>query len=140
MSKIKVRLIRMVSLWDILIGSIISWVVKKLLDFLWGKGKIRLRFKGKTHFRIWSWLIIGPMYMRVYLPYIIGYNEAESEIITKTTIFTRMVKTTLGVHRLMHKYGAIKTESCQYCQVIAENKTFLQRFISSPKLYPPFNF
>ena len=133
MSKIKSRLIRMVSLWDILIGSIISWFVKKLFDFFWEKGKTQLRFKGKTHIRHRIFVMFGLDFLKVMFHFLLYIPKEEY-----TSEYRELLTRFLRLHRRYHQLAG--NELCCICCNIFTFRSHLEKYVPNSKLYPPFNF
>jgi len=141
MLKIKSTFTRMLSLWDILL----TWIITKMLDYLIERTRGKVKFEGEVHFFNYLLLKLGQIVefysLFVALPYVISFNRPEEvESMRSSQFFTTALTGYLLNHRRLHRYGVLKTKSCKSCGIIAENKDLLQTFVSSPKLYPPFNF
>lgn len=116
MSKMKLALLRMVSFWDIIIGGIISWVIKKFLDFIWIKSKPRLRFEGGTHIDYFSFgldRIRESTFSHVYMPFLIKRKQAFLQLGKKQTFtipegIREYIRDCLIGHRRLHEYGVLK--------------------------------
>jgi len=122
----------MVSLRDILIGGIISWFIKKLLDFLWEKGK-RVRFEGKTHIGHYLFVMFGERFLLFMFGWLLGTPEGVEETEIQDLVI-RIVK----LHRRFHQF--VGNEPCSVCDVVACYRGLLEKMVSDPELYPPFNF
>ena len=132
--KLKSRLILLTTLWDVLL----TWVITRSLDYFvrWIARKFRL--KG-IHLNL-NALLMNRQLTFFYLTYIVSFKESERYILTRLPFFHMIVKSTLRSHGRLHRYGILKTKSCRGCQIISENKNFLQGFEADEKLYPPFRF
>lgn len=129
MSKVKLTLLRIVSLWDIIIGGIISWVIKQFLDFVWIKSKPRLRFEGKTHMGGYFDLIFGEDFLIGMFVMILSHSQNKG-----VTEYQEAVREFLEVHRKYH--ASVGTELCSVCMCIIAFKKHLERYIHYPELYP----
>ena len=132
--KLKSRFILLTTSWDILL----TWVITRSLDYFvrWIARKFRLR---GSHLNL-NGLLMNIQLILFYLTYIVSFKESERYILTRLPFFHMMVKSTLRSHRKLHRYGISKAKSCRGCQIISENKSFLQEFEADEKLYPPFRF
>ena len=134
MLKTKPRLIRMVSLSDILIGGILSWFIRKIFDFLWEKAKPRLELEGKTHIGRYLFVMFGAYLFNFMFGYMF-YIPKDEEVVIEYQILVRRV---LKLHRRYHQF--VGNKPCSTCLLIVACKQHLDKYVSDPNQYPPFNF
>jgi hypothetical protein len=121
--------------WEIIVGGIISWFIKKTLDYVWDRGTKRAKaFKFLLPSRL------SYFYQKFFLYFYINFYLIEENAYPwcKLPIFPDLVKGILKVHRRLHIENQLSMETCQYCKIILKEKPFLQKFVSSPEFYPPF--
>ena len=138
--KSKRKLILMVTIPDILI----TWIITRTLDYITRRLRGKIRFEGDIHVLGRLLQIIDQLMTETYI--LMFFEDTPSarsylRILARSPhILDIYVKEPLRLHRQLHKRGILKGKSCQSCQVITENKDFLQKLVSDPKLYPPFKF
>ena len=129
MSKTKPRLIRIISLRDILL-IFLALTVKRFLDFLWEKTKPKLRFEGRTHIKEILFVMFGQIFidlLYITLPY---PNEAN---------YRKHLRDVLEVHLMWHKLFGGKP--CMFCEKrLVKDRRHLEKYVPDSKFYPPFNF
>lgn len=145
MPKASYRLTRFISWWDILIGGIISWIIKRILDFLFERASKRVRKVDRDSLYhslsgFWSFLIES--YITFFM---VSYSSIyEEEFVLSNpslrVIFTENLRGILRLHRFLHRTKRVKEESCKVCLIIAKRREYFQKMVLSKRLYPPFPF
>jgi hypothetical protein len=135
MQKRRLKLPVAIVWWEVLVTSVISWIVKKFLDFIWTHGKVRIR-SSQMNLPLELIQTFERLLLHYYVTAFFSCNPSSS--LVRLPIFPDIVKVTLRIHRKMHREGTLKTETCQYCRIIMYKKAFMERFAPNPKLYPPF--
>ena len=118
--------IRMVSYEDFLL-IVLSWIVHKLFNFIWERGKTRLKFEGKTHFTRYLFVMFGDWLLGLMFGWLLGTPED-----TKTSEFQESVERFVKVHRRYHQF--VGSKPCSACYYIYWNRMLFERFVSDPKL------
>lgn len=132
MSEARRRFAQATSVLDILIAGIVSWCIKKLLDFVWRKGKTRLRVEGKTHLVFFTHLAFLKNDLTIFQNFFVG---GQKKPYAYKLYFLRQI---LHRHRAFHQlYG---NEPCSLCLAITSKRDILKKFVPEPRLYPPFKF
>jgi hypothetical protein len=138
--KLKSKLVLMVTLPDILI----TWIITRTLDYVIRRLRGRIKFKGHIHFprRLLRSIEFWMSYF--YIVYYFSDKNFLEHAIKSQSFFREMVmmmaRTVLSSHRRWHRDRRFGAKSCSSCQIITENKEFLQRLAPDLKLYPPFDF
>jgi len=128
--KEKPREIRMAFVEDILLFALApfwSWIVHKLFDFFWERGKTRLKFEGKTHVSRYLFVKFGDVLLSFMFGWLLGTPED-----TKASEFQESAKRFVKVHRRYHQFVGIKL--CSACYCIYWNRMWFERFVSDPEL------
>lgn len=134
MTKTESKPIRTISWIDEIIKFIIfQLILRKIIDFLWKRARIKLTFEGQIHFARRLFVKFGiPIlsFMFGFLAYIPEAKDAHE--------YSDSLKRFLRLHRRYHQFTENKT--CNVCFLISITKFHFQKYVSDPKLYPPFNF
>lgn len=136
MSKTKSRLTEIFSFRDILL-ILVAWAVKQLLDFLWGKAKT-IRFEGKINFRHYLLVMFGEQFLTNILGMLKVFSENWLEQKGLASEYQEYVRIFLEFHRKYHLF--VGNKLCRVCLNIIAFRSHLEKYVSDPKLYPPFNF
>lgn len=123
--------------WEVFVAGIISWFLKKTLDYVWERGTRRVRsFEFTLPKRLWEF------YQRIFLRFYLDFYFAEDSAYPwcNMPMYPEMAEGILRVHQKLHKENKLGLETCPYCRMIVKEKKFLQKFVFSPELYPPFKF
>lgn len=135
MSRDRLRPTRTISWQDEAIMILVRWIGNRLFDFFWGKIKTRLKFEGKTHFRHRIFVMFGNDLLMFILGWILYVPTEEN-----TTSYREELSRFLKLHRRYHQLGGNRNRPCCVCLNINFFKPHFERYVSEPKLYPPFNF
>lgn len=117
--------------WELLVSGIISWAIKKILDYYWKKVGIFWATKPSHSLRKFgivlmqfSWNLIST-----------SFDPADPFV---TRFILNSVYMSLRQHRKLHLTYQYEKGECKMCQFISFNKKSLLEFIPNPELYPPF--
>lgn len=132
MSEEKSKLIRMVSFEDLFL-ILLSWVAKKFLDFLWAKGKARIRFEGKTHFGRYLFVMFGENVLMFMFGWLLDSSKS-----TDSSESRELFRRFLRLHKRYHQFKGDRL--CCVCYNVIFFRSFLEKYVSDSRLYPPFKF
>lgn len=135
MSKVKSRPTRTFSWQDEAIKILMQFIGNRILEFLWEKIKARLKFEGKNSFRHRMFVMFGNNLLMFLLGWILYVPTEEN-----TAEYREQLSRFLKFHRRYHQLGGNRDKLCCICLNIDFFKPFFERYVSEPKLYPPFNF
>jgi len=122
----------MISLRDIFL-IFFSWVVKKLLDFIWKKAKIRLKIEGRTHIGRYLFVMFGVDLLMFMFGWIL-YIPKDEEVIE----YQESVRRLLKLHSRHHQFAGKKP--CCVCLSTIFFREHLEKYVPDLELYPPFTF
>jgi hypothetical protein len=127
----------MVSFEELALSIFLSWLGKRVLDYLWEKGKTKIRFEGESHVRFY----FGLLYTQLVLGSVLEVLAINTELglpsfSLKNDTTLILLEKALSAHKQYHNVLGIKP--CANCKAIINIKKSLQEHISDPELYPPF--
>lgn len=122
--------------WETIFTIILSWIVKKFLDFIWTQGKTKIRIP-RPRFASKSLRKLGMILMEVSFKLVIDTETSSLSPSTNSTIL-RQFEVPYMVHDALHELGVLKTGKCRYCESIMEDRDFLKRFTPDIEQHLPF--
>jgi len=133
MSRMKSSFIRMVSWEDLFLSILLSWLGKKLLDYVWEKGKIRIRLEGETHLARYLFVMFGEDALLFVFGWLIGIPYQTQDVsrpqdVTDTEFHDSLLRF-LILHRRYHDY--VRNRSCRVCPVILFSKNSFKNTFST---------
>lgn len=136
MSKRKQKLPIIIVWWETIFTIIISWVIKKFLDYLWTKGKTTFR---KPRPKGDSTLMrkLGLFLMNVSYKMLVDLETSSSPSSTNSFILHQF-EFPYMLHDFLHELGVLKIGECTYCETIMLDRDMLKRFTPNIELYLPF--
>ena len=122
--------IRLASWEDAFIGLLLTWMGTKILDFLWGKVRTRVRFVGETHVGRYLFVMFGENLLFGMFGWLMGFdpkNTTESEFNDFLLRFVRL-------HKRYHDY--IGNRPCRVCPTIAFCENAMRKHAQGSNLLP----
>jgi hypothetical protein len=138
MAEDKSKLVRMISFGDIIITAFITWIVEKFLDFVWQRGKARIRLDGEISDDEFE-RVSNRVYAILFLPLVeamVAQTIAQAPK-RKSVSYSSLIRRVLFLHKTYHKY--IGNRPCRACSRINLYKKNLKKHVPEPDLYPPFH-
>ncbi len=115
---------------DVLIGAVVSWALKKILDFMYDFSKSKFApLKSSILMRN-----LGLNLIVFSLPMMTDFDKTDP--IMKTSFFSSTIKSVLESHARGHRRDNI--ENCELCRLINKHKGYFRHAFPSDALYPPF--
>lgn len=121
--------------WEVLVTNIVSWIIKKMLDYAWGRGRERIKIKqGDIFLEINR--IITIFSLSIFSIY---WTITPDDPLMRFPKFPEMLLVSLENHKRLHNRNMISEKGCPFCKMINGNRENLYRIVPFAKLYPPFN-
>lgn len=129
----KSKTIRMASWQDIVISIILTWIGKRILDFLWEKTVGKLKFEGQTRIRNRIFVMFGVDILMFLFNWHL-YTPREEDVSEYRDLLRRFLR----IHQRYHQLAG--NQLCCVCLNVGLFQFHFRNYVSEPNLYPPFNF
>jgi hypothetical protein len=116
---------------EVIISAVVSWIIKKILDNIWNRTKLRIKVVSSNR-TFYGWFLADQILVDFFFSYpskLRSLNDSGNDQET-----TRQV---LGCHERLHQHGFLNAESCQYCRIILQSMKTKEPQISVSNMQSP---